>query len=190
MTHDVGARLSWNLRAPVSKKMENSEEKRAAMKDLCSACHAPSFVNSFYVQLDEFVDLYDTKFGIPAKEIRELLHAEGVIPKGNFNDKIDWIYGELWHHEGRRARHGAAMSGPDYAWWHGLYEVAKHFYTEFLPTAKELSEKAGKPEVYERIVKEYLESDVRHLWYLEGFDQKKLEEIQKYYQERYQQKVD
>jgi len=26
----------------------------------------------------------------------------------------------MWHHEGRRARMGTAMMGPDYAWWHGF----------------------------------------------------------------------
>lgn len=189
VTHDVGKRLSWNLRAPISKKMKDSAKKRDAMVEICTACHADNFVRSFYKQFDEFVELYDTKFGIPAKGIRDLLHAEGIIPEGNFNDKIDWIYWELWHHEGRRARHGAAMSGPDYAWWHGLYEVAKHFYTEYLPTAKRLSEEAGKPEVYEKIVNDFLLSDERHEWYIKGFDKKKLEKIQKYYQERYQQKV-
>ncbi|UCG38126.1 MAG: cytochrome C552 [bacterium] len=190
VTHDVGKRLSWNLRAPVSVKMENSQKKREAMSAVCSACHSDYFVESFYKQLDEFVELYDTKFGIPAQKIRSLLLEEGVIPKGDFNDEIDWIYWELWHHEGRRARHGAAMSGPDYAWWHGLYEVAKHFYTEYLPAAKRLSEEAGKPEVYERIEKEFILGDERHEWYVKGFDAQKLKEIQKYYQERYQQKVD
>ncbi|MDT8395611.1 MAG: multiheme c-type cytochrome [bacterium] len=189
VTHDVGKRLSWNLRSPVSTKMENSANKRKAMVEICASCHSEGFVGGFYKQLDEFVELYDTKFGIPAMKIRDDLQNAGVIPEGNFNDEIDWIYWELWHHEGRRARHGAAMSGPDYAWWHGLYEVARNFYTEYLPAARRLSEEAGKPEVYEKIVKDYLESDERHEWYLKGFDAKKLEEIQKYYEERYQQKV-
>lgn len=29
------------------------------------------------------------------------------------------------------------MMGPDYTWWHGLYEVGKHFYFEFLPAVRE-----------------------------------------------------
>jgi len=33
--------------------------------------------------------------------------------------------------------------GPDYTWWHGIYEVAKHFYFEFLPEARAY----GDPEV-------------------------------------------
>ncbi len=190
VTHDVGDRLSWNLRAPVSKRTKGWEEKLANMKDVCTACHGDVFVSGFYKQLDDFVDLYNTKFAVPAKEIRALLMEEGVITRANFDEKIDWLYWELWHHEGRRARHGAAMSGPDYAWWHGIYDVAKNFYTEFLPHAKEACEKAGKPEVYEKIVAKYIEGDPRHEWYVKGFDPKRLEEIRKYYQERYQQKVE
>jgi len=189
VTHDVGARLSWNLRAPVSGRTKDWEKKLAGMKDVCSACHGEPFVTGFYGQLDSLVDLYNTKFAVPAKGIRDLLMAEGVITKGNFDDKIDWIYWELWHHEGRRARHGAAMSGPDYAWWHGIYDVAKHFYTELLPEAKEAAEKAGKPEVYQKILDTYILSDVRHEWFVKGFDEKRLEEIRKYYEERYHQKV-
>ena len=61
----------------------------------------------------------------------------GKLTKADFDDKLDWIYYELWHHEGRRGRHGAAMMGPDYAWWHGLYEVAK-LYTHFLPEVEKV----------------------------------------------------
>jgi len=188
-THDVGTRLAWNLRAPVSKRTDNWERKLADMQDVCSACHSSSFVEGFYKQLDSFVALYNDKFAIPAKEIREILMEKEVISKGNFDDKIDWIYWELWHHEGRRARHGAAMSGPDYAWWHGIYDVAKNFYTELLPEAKEACEKAGKPEVYEQIIAEYIDGRKEHEWYTKGFDPGRVEEMKAYYRERYNQEV-
>ena len=29
----------------------------------------------------------------------------------------------LWHHTGRRARQGAAMNAPDYAHWHGFFQM-------------------------------------------------------------------
>lgn len=190
VTHDVGARLSWNLRAPVSKRTDNWQKKLGNMTDVCSSCHGPAFVSGFYDQLDKFVDLYNTKFAIPAKEIRSLLMERGVISKGDFDDTIDWTYWELWHHEGRRARHGAAMSGPDYAWWHGIYDVAKHFYTKLLPEAKEACEKAGKPEVYEEIITKYIKSDPRHTWFVEGFDPQKVDAIKQYYKDRYDQKVE
>jgi len=189
VTHDVGTRLSWNLRAPISNRTENWEQKLTDMKDVCSACHAQPFVEGFYGQLDGFVGLYNDKFAIPAKEIRQTLIDEGVLSKQDFDDKIDWIYWELWHHEGRRARHGASMSGPDYAWWHGIYDMAKNFYTEMLPEAKDACEKAGKPEVYEKIIAKYIDGRPEHEWFTKGFDPKRVEEMKKYYLERYNQKV-
>jgi len=181
VTHDVGARLSWTLRPPVSKKQENADKKRAAMEEICSSCHSAPFVTGFYKQFDNLVDLYDTKFAKPAAAIRKELMDKGKISKADFDDKLDWIYWELWHHEGRRARHGAAMSGPDYAWWHGIYDVAKNFYTEFLPEVKNV---AG-PELYDQLVKTYLDPDVRHEWYTKGMSKEQLDKIKKYYDERY-----
>ena len=190
VTHDVGDRMSWNLRAPVSKRTKNWQRKLGNMTDVCNACHGPQFVSGFYTQLDNFVDLYNTKFAVPAKEIRSLLMDKGVITKANFDEKIDWVYWELWHHEGRRARHGAAMSGPDYAWWHGIYDMAKNFYSEFLPLAKEAADKAGKPEVYDEIIKKYIDSDPRHEWFTKGFDPKKIDAIKEYYKKRYNENVE
>ena len=181
VTHDVGARISWTLRPPISKKLENADKRRDSMKDVCSSCHSAPFVTGFYKQFDNLVDLYDNKFAKPATAIRDELMEKGKLTKANFDDKLDWIYWELWHHEGRRARHGAAMSGPDYAWWHGIYDVAKNFYTEFLPEVKRV---AG-PELYKELVKKYLESDVRHEWFTKGMSKEQLEKIQKFYNERY-----
>jgi hypothetical protein len=180
-THDVGARISWTLRPPISKKLENADQRRAAMQDVCQNCHAPPYVEAFYKQFDNLVSLYDDKFAKPATAIRNELMDRGIITRADFDDKLDWIYYELWHHEGRRARHGAAMSGPDYAWWHGMYDVAKVFYTEFLPEVKRV---AG-PDVYGELVKKYLEPDVRHEWYLKGMSKEQLEKIRKDYEARY-----
>jgi hypothetical protein len=181
VTHDVGTRISWTLRPPVSKKMENADKRRDNMKDVCESCHSEPFITGFYKQFDSLVNLYDDKFAKPATAIRQELIDKGKITPANFDDKLDWIYWELWHHEGRRARHGAAMSGPDYAWWHGIYDVAKNFYTEFLPEVKQV---AG-PELWSEIEKKYLESDVRHEWYIKGMSKEELEKIQKFYNERY-----
>ncbi|MEW6428286.1 MAG: multiheme c-type cytochrome [Thermodesulfobacteriota bacterium] len=189
VTHDVGKRLSWDLRAPISVRTRDWQVKLDNMKDVCQACHGNVFVDGFYSQLDRFIDLYNGKFAEPAGAIRSLLMAEEVITKANFDDRIDWIYWELWHHEGRRARHGAAMSGPDYAWWHGIYEVAKHFYTELLPEAKAACERAGKPEVYEEILARFIRNDPRHEWFVKGFDPEQVEQIRQYYQERYRQET-
>jgi len=53
---------------------------------------------------------------------------------------VDFIYFELWHHEGRRARNGAVMGGPDYVNWHGVYEQKKAL-VELQSKAEELKAK-------------------------------------------------
>ena len=62
------------------------------------------------------------------------------------------------------ARRGASMSGPDYAWWHGIYEVAKSFYMEFLPEMKRV---AGEPLASE-LMEKYVYTQPGHLWLKEG----------------------
>jgi hydroxylamine dehydrogenase len=141
VTHDVGNRISWNLRAPVSMKMENWEQKRSNMLDVCVNCHGQQFAKGHYYQLDAFVQLYNEKYAKPAKKIMALVKEKGLLANpAAFSNAIEWEYWELWHHEGRRARHGAAMMGPDYTWWHGVYDMAHNFYFEFLVSAEELED--------------------------------------------------
>jgi hypothetical protein len=128
------------------------------MVDVCGSCHARPFITGFYKQFDDLVGLYDSKFAKPATEIRNQLMTLGKLTKADFDDELDWIYYELWHHEGRRARHGASMSGPDYAWWHGMYDVTKNFYNEFLPEVK----RAAGPDLYDQLIRKHVAPDVRH----------------------------
>jgi hypothetical protein len=173
-THDVGARISWTLRPVISTKQPEWEAKRAAMTEVCTNCHASAFVGSFYNQFDDAVGLYNNKFATPAKALMDEFYAEGLLTKQSFDEQIEWTYYELWHHEGRRARHGASMSGPDYTQWHGFYEVAKHFYNDFLPEAEQL-----KPGVTDRIL-----ADEYHKW-TKGLSPQDMEAQLQFYQERY-----
>ncbi|MBW2731999.1 MAG: hypothetical protein JRH20_06365 [Deltaproteobacteria bacterium] len=137
ITHDVGQRISWTLRPPVSKMKADYVRKRNNMKETCSACHSKYTVDGHYYQYDGVVQLYNNKFAKPAGEIMALLKKKGLLKnKAGFGNKVEWTYWEIWHHEGRRARHGASMMGPDYTWWHGIYEVAQHFYFKFLPEVR------------------------------------------------------
>ena len=150
VTHDVGDRISWNNRPEISIRSDVADarlglpnptpwaKRRAAMKDVCASCHSPAFADNFYTQYDGLVELYNDKFGKPGKAIFDALKQGGLAGDTPFAQKIDWTWFELWHHEGRRARHGAAMQGPDYTHWHGLYEVAKAFYSGFIPEAQAL----------------------------------------------------
>ena len=95
---------------------------------------------SFVQQFDDAVELYNVKFAEPGIEIIARLRQSGKLTDVQFDEQIEWTFFYLWHHEGRRARHGAAMMGPDYVQWHGFYELTRNFYTHFLPLAKELGE--------------------------------------------------
>jgi hydroxylamine dehydrogenase len=160
VTHDVGTRLSWTLRPAVSVHKDNWEAKRTAMKDVCSTCHGGAFVDGHYKQFDATVALYNDKFAKPAGTIMQLVRKNNLLERpADFSNEIEWVYWELWHHEGRRMRHGAAMMGPDYTWWHGAYEVAKHFYFELIPEAREYN----NPEV-NAYIDSLLANDPMHKW--------------------------
>lgn len=180
--HDVGDRISWTLRPVVSKKLTNWRKRRDNMKDVCRQCHSDLTINSFYKQFDDLVDLYNTKFAIPAMKMRNELISMGKLTKANFDDKLDWIFWELWHHEGRRARHGASMSGPDYTWWHGMYDVAKHFYLKFIPEVEHL---LGGKQQAAPFLQKYVFDDPRHRWYKEGMSKDELKRLEQFYQKRY-----
>lgn len=160
VTHDVGNRISWTLRPIVSKKLENWEQKRANMQDVCRNCHGQQFVDGHYHQYDALVTLYNEKFAKPAKQVMDLVRERQLLEHpAAFSNEIEWEFWELWHHEGRRTRHGAAMMGPDYTWWHGMYDVAHNFYFEFLHSAKALDD----PEVNALI--DRIMQDPMHQWF-------------------------
>ncbi len=130
------------------------------MQNVCTACHGTVFVHGHYLQYDASVRLYNEKFAVPAQKIISMIEEKNLLPsEADFGNDIQWVYWELWHHEGRRARHGSAMMGPDYTWWHGFYEVAKHFYFELIPGAKAFN----NPEV-NQYIDDLLTNDPMHNW--------------------------
>ncbi|MFN0197351.1 MAG: multiheme c-type cytochrome [Planctomycetaceae bacterium] len=178
ITHNAGERISWSNRPPVSLVLDtdahgkivtetdpdkrrdlitfSAEEKRTNMKQVCHHCHTPDYVNAFYKQYDDFIVLYNEKFAKPGQKIMNALLENGLITKTQFDEEIEWTWFYLWHHEGRRARHGASMMAPDYAHWHGMYEVAERFYKEMIPQAREIvahAREAGKQTEAEAVTK-------------------------------------
>jgi hydroxylamine dehydrogenase len=180
VTHDVGARISWTLRPVLSKKLDGWEKKRADMKDVCSACHAGPFVESFYKSFDDTIDLWNTKFAQPAQNVMTALREAGKLTPTPFDEEIEWTFYRLWHHEGRRGRMGASMQGPDFVQWHGFFEVAENFYTRFLPQAKEAAH--GDAKVLAAI--NAVEDDPRHAW-RKGLSPEDRKKIDEFYKQRY-----
>ena len=82
---------------------------------MCANCYAADWVSNFYTQFDNVVDLGNEKFFKPAKDIMGKLQQAGKISPTPFDAPIKWTYFELWHHQGRRARMGASMNGPERA---------------------------------------------------------------------------
>lgn len=147
--HDVGLRIAWTLRPAVSPRLEDWEARRETMTQVCQQCHSPGFYNNFFTQFDDAVGLYNDKFATPSLEIMQRLREAGKLTDTEFDEQIEWTFFLLWHHEGRRARHGAAMMGPDYVQWHGFFEVADRFYNEFVPQAEALLPGVTQPYLQE-----------------------------------------
>jgi len=147
-THDVGERLKWEAQAPLSvpNKDYDGEKEREKMVTVCTQCHSPRWAENYLERYDRAVENYNENYFKPAKAVMDGLYAKNILTKWPvFDEEIEWTYYELWHHEGRRARMGSAMMGPDYSWWHGFYDLKKT-YQHLVRLAGEAEEKGhGSP---------------------------------------------
>ncbi len=137
-THNVTERLYWNLWAKESKVrnsndvlsplLGNGPEGRAKMKQVCQSCHMKQHTDNFFAQGDKAVRLYNEGYYQPATQMLNDLESKGLLDENPWVDEFQITYYHLWHHEGRRARHGALMGAPDYAHWHGFFELQQDLY--------------------------------------------------------------
>jgi hydroxylamine dehydrogenase len=162
------------------------QARRVEMQGVCSSCHGESHIEGFYAQYDDLVNLYNDKFATPAQELMNDLLADKVLSaNAPFEQPVQWTFYELWHHQGRRARMGASMMGPDYTHWHGLYEVAKSFYIDFLPEAVEAAVTKG-PDMrakYQKRVADIL-ARPENTW-LRGLSTEESARLRESYREKY-----
>ncbi|MBI9084626.1 MAG: CopD family protein [Desulfobacterales bacterium] len=153
-SHDVTERLAWELQSPLTihpsdfKPMPAAtdwQKEREKMTTVCRQCHAQSWAVAHFANFDAAVALYNDTYYRPAKARMDGLYAAGTLSAERyFDEPLEWEFYELWHHEGRRARMGAAMMAPDYAWWHGFYEL-KHRFNRFFDEARDLEEQGPGP---------------------------------------------
>ncbi len=153
ISHNIGLRIKWNNRPPVSKLSHKTDEKwglasasitadtrRENMKEVCLNCHQATFAANFFIQYESLLTLYNEKYAKPGgalyKAAPAVLQTRPEYAK--FSHPVDWTWFEIWHHEGRRARHAASMQAPDYTHWHGTYDLAKHWMTKFVPELKDI----------------------------------------------------
>ena len=138
VTHNVSERLYWNLWAKksnvrgsddvLSPLLGDGPAGREKMKMVCSNCHSETHTNGFFAQGDKAVRLYNEAYYEPATELLNDLKEKGLLKENPWTDEFQITYYYLWHHEGRRARQGAMMGAPDYAHWHGFFELQQDLY--------------------------------------------------------------
>ncbi len=137
-THNVSQRLYWNAWAPESEPRNSddpmssltgdAEAGRAEMKQVCGECHSSTMVDGFFASADDAVKLYNEAYYKPAKAMLDDLADRGLLKDNPWADEFQIVYYYLWHHEGRRARQGALMGGPDWAHWHGFFDLQQDLY--------------------------------------------------------------
>jgi len=121
-THDVGDRLTWYLFPPISTRRPAWEDNQARMQSVCMACHNQSFIEDFYQAADAATERVN-QWVEESNAIVKPLKDKGLMTAEPFDQPIDFVYFELWHHWGRTAKFGVWMQGADYVQWHGAYEV-------------------------------------------------------------------
>lgn len=142
------------------KMVATPDRRRQAMSLVCRECHGKDFVDASMKQFDEVVHLYNEKFGKPAQGIMQELYSRQILTPAPFDEPIEFTYWELWHHEGARARHGAAMGSPNHAWGEGMYVVGRNFYSRFLPQVRDT---AGQ-EIGDALIEQFLGESDKHAW--------------------------
>jgi len=141
-THDVGDRLTWFLFAPVSTRRPDWESNQEAMQGVCQECHNQLFITGFYTAADTATDRVN-QWVEESQEIIAPLEAANLLTAEPFDEPIDFTYFNLWHHWGRTTKFGTWMQGPDYAQWHGAYEVLHERAKLKQSVAEKLGEGAG-----------------------------------------------
>jgi hypothetical protein len=152
-THDVTERLAWETQAPLSVRPADFKpwpagndwkEERRKMRRVCLACHSPEWADGHFTKFDDAVKNYNEVYYKPMKKLVDELYEKKLLSREKaLDEKLEIDMYELWHHEGRRARFGAAMMAPDYAWWHGFYELKKKCMA--IEEQAEQLLKSGKP---------------------------------------------
>ncbi|MCJ7658292.1 MAG: hypothetical protein MUO67_03985 [Anaerolineales bacterium] len=140
-THDVGDRLTWFLFAPISARRPAWQDNKVRMQGACLQCHNQNFVDQFYTDADKATERVN-EWVADSDEIMAPLIENGLLTPEPFDEVIDFVYFNLWHHWGRTAKFGVWMQGPDYSQWHGAYEVL-HDLAELREMAEERLQAAG-----------------------------------------------
>ena len=125
-THNINERLKWDLvhaRSEIRSGVRGDGMKgEKLMKKVCANCHGSSHIQAQRDTLDSTVELYNLYWDNAVK-MKKMLAEKKLLKDDPWKDGFQELMYYLWHHAGRRARHGAAMGGPDYSHWHGFFQI-------------------------------------------------------------------
>jgi len=141
-THDVGERLAWETQAPWTIRTTEAwgnglswQQKRANMEKTCAQCHTPSFYQRYLLTGDLAALQYNEIYKEARRWMTAMKDANIILTPGfkdlaaymvaGYDEAPEEVTYNLWHHEGRRYRHGALMMGADYTQWHGIWDLQK-----------------------------------------------------------------
>ncbi len=122
VTHDPSERLSYYLADAISKKRPNYLYAQANMRQICAQCHTKPIVDRVYQQAERVVEVTNQRVA-EAKAVMDGLKQDGILKGAPFSSRIDFLYFDLWHYDGRTSKHGAFMGGADFVQWHGNYPM-------------------------------------------------------------------
>lgn len=120
------------------KAVASPKRRRQIMSKVCIECHSKGFTQGFMRNFDNFVKHYNEKYAKPAAAIMQDLYAQGKLTPEKLDEPLEQHYWQLWHDDGIRARHGAAMASPTQAWTEGMHRVAKRFNGDWTTQLKAL----------------------------------------------------
>lgn len=140
-THDSGDRLTWYLAAPISTRRPAWQDNKVRMQSVCTECHNQNFIDTFYEDADAATERVN-EWVIESDEIIAPLIEHDLLTDEPFDEPIDFVYFNLWHHWGRTAKFGTWMQGADYVQWHGAYEIL-HERAELIEMVNDKLEEAG-----------------------------------------------
>lgn len=123
-THDVGDRLTWFLFAPISERRPSWQDNQVRMQAVCQECHSTPWIAGFYEDADLATEAVNG-WVRESDRIMAPVQEQGLLTAEPFDEPIDFVYFDLWHHWGRTTKFGSWMQGPDYTQWHGAYEVLR-----------------------------------------------------------------
>jgi hydroxylamine dehydrogenase len=142
VTHDVTERLSYWLFAPVSEKRPGYQQGQIAMKETCLKCHTTPRVEAYYKEAEAVIGSTNALVR-EADDLMNKLRAEGRLTPAPFDEPIEFRYFDLWHYDGRTAKHGAFMGGADFVQWHGFYALVTKL-AEIKAMAAELRKESAR----------------------------------------------